>query len=224
VAVKIVSKSTPKKAYRRALQEAAIQRGLVHKSVCPLFNVFEDEGNLYLVLEYIQGRDLYEEVLAGGAMDETSAATVVKQLLEALQYCHTTARVLHRDLKPENIMLTRCKEEATLQAKLVDFGLAMPVDEAGQAPQAVVGTELYLAPEARCGKYSPASDMWAVGKVLCFMLFGGHMQNGRTKRWRRFSADAQSFAASLLCETESERFTATQALEHPWLTAHVLHV
>jgi serine/threonine protein kinase len=220
VAVKIVSKSAPM-AHRCALHEAAIQKQLVHDRVCPLVDFFEDDENLYLVLEYIQGRDLFEEVLAEGAMCEAPTAAVIKQALEALQYCHTTARVIHRDLKPENVMLTRCN--AAMQAKLVDFGLAIPIDVAMQAPQAVLGTELYLAPEARCGEYSPASDMWALGKVLCFMLFGRHLGDWQTAGWTGFSAEAQNFAAGLLCENVSNRFTAAQALEHPWLTAHALH-
>jgi calcium-dependent protein kinase len=218
VAVKIVPKSAPR-AYRCALREAAIQEQLVHNRVCPLVDVFEDDENLYLVLEYIQGHDIFEQVLAEGAMDEAEAAAIIKQLLEALQYCHTTARVIHRDIKPENVMLTRC--EAAVQCKLVDFGLAIPIDLARRAPQAVIGTELYLAPEARCGEYSPASDMWALGKVLCFMLFGGHLRNWQTAGWNRFSAEAQSFAAGLLCENASSRFTVAQAFEHPWLCARV---
>lgn len=213
VAVKIVPKSS-QRACRHARREAALQKHLVHDRVCGLIDVFEDEENLYLVLEYIEGRDLFEEVVAEGPLDEASAAAIIKQLLEALQYCHATAGVIHKDVKPENLVIARDNI-----AKLVDFGLAIPIDVARDAQQAVVGSEPYLAPEARFGEYSPASDMWSVGKVLCFLLFGDNLRNWRKGEWARFSVEAHSFAAGLLCEREAERTTVAQALQHPWLTA-----
>jgi serine/threonine protein kinase len=219
VAVKIISKSATR-AYRNARQEAIMQRSLVHEHVCPLIDVFEDEDNLYLILEFIGGQDLFDAVLTEGALQEASAAALVKQLLEALEYCHKEG-VIHRDVKAENILLQPLGKQLAGQAPslvLADFGLAMAADVADYAPQAVVGTEGYLSPEASDGKYSPASDMWSVGKVLCFMLFGKHVDNWHKEEWAQFSPEARSFVAGLLCTNINDRLSATEALEHSWLS------
>lgn len=199
------------------LQEAIIQRSLVHDHVCPLIDVYEDEDNLYMILEFIGGQDLFDSVLAEGALKESSAAAIIKQLLEALKHCHKEG-VIHRDVKPENILL--CKQPAARAPTpfLADFGLAMAADVAHYAPQAVVGTEGYISLEASDGKYSPASDIWSVGKVLCFMLFGKHVDNCHMEEWAQFSPEARSFVSGLLCENINNRLSATEALEHPWLS------
>jgi serine/threonine protein kinase len=204
-AVKIVSKSDPK-ASRLARQEAEYQRQLEHPAICPLVDMFEDEDNVYLVLEYIEGHDVFDEVVAKGEFGEAVAAEIIRQLIEALEYCHLTKVMIHRDIKPENIMLT-----SNGAVQLIDFGLAQ--DASLEIAQPSVGTDAYLAPETAFGEYGPASDMWSVGKVLCFMLFGGSTASG----WDELSCEARDFVASLLCENAAGRLTASQALGHPWL-------
>jgi serine/threonine protein kinase len=221
VAVKIISK-TAARAYRNARRESVVHCSLVHDHVCPLIGVYEDKDNLYLILELIAGRDLFEEVLIDGPLQEASAAAIIKQLLEALEYCHEEG-VLHRDIKAENVLLKSLGKQPADNAQvpsvfLADFGLAMEAEIAQHAPQAVVGTEPYLSPEAHDGEYSFASDMWSVGKVLCFMLFGRHVENWQEEEWAQFSAEVRDFAAGLLCASVSQRLTATAALTHPWLS------
>jgi serine/threonine protein kinase len=191
-AVKIVSKSDHKAA-RTARHEAECHRQLEHPGVCSFVDVLEDEENVYLVLEYIEGHDLFEEIAAKGNLDESYAAEVTRQLLEILEYCHLAKNLIHRDIKPENIMLTvtQCVDfgVADVRVKLIDFGLAQEADYGVAQPG--VGTAGYLAPETTFGEYSPASDMWSVGKFVCFMLFGGCQRN-----CDGVSSEARDFASS----------------------------
>jgi len=179
-----------------------------------LVDMYEDDENVYLVLEYIEGHDVFEEVVAKGYLDESYAAEVSRQLIEALEYCHNSKHLIHRDIKPENIMLTSVHSTtfgvADVRIKLIDFGLAQ--DATLDFAQPNVGTDAYLAPETAFGEYGPASDMWSVGQVLCFMLFGG-----RARQWEAISSEARDFALSLMREQAAERLTATEALSHPWL-------
>jgi serine/threonine protein kinase len=170
-----------------------------------------------LVLENVEGRDLFEEVCARGALDEASAAILIRQLLEALIYVHECVSVIHADVKPENLLITR--SVGGLHLKLADFGSAMEIHQARKAKRTVVGSALYMAPEAYSGEYGPSSDMWGVGKVLCFMLFGGHVQDWREEAWQRFTPEVRSFVEGLLDTVKSNRLTAWQAFEHPWLTS-----
>jgi serine/threonine protein kinase len=215
-AVKVIAKSNLK-ACRSAREEGKLQRQLEHPGICPCVDVFEDDQNVYLVLEHVDGRDLFDEVEVKGQLEENYVAEIIRQLIKTLSYCHVTKNLIHRDLKPENIMLTGVRSgdlgPTNVHIKLIDFGLAQ--EATLDLAQPSVGTAAYLAPETAFGEYSPASDMWSVGKIICFMLFGG-----RGGHWDGVSSEARDFASRLLCENVTERLTAPQALCHPWLVKH----
>jgi serine/threonine protein kinase len=215
-AVKLVAKSNLK-ACRSAREEGKHQRQLEHPGICPCVDVFEDDQNVYLVLEHVDGRDLFDEVEVKGQLEENYVAEVIRQLIEVLSYCHVTKNLIHRDLKPENIMLTGVHSgdfgATNVRIKLIDFGLAQEANL--DLAQSSVGTAAYLAPETVFGEYSPASDMWSVGKIMCFMLFGG-----RGGHWDGVSSEARDFTSRLMHESATERLTAPQALCHPFLVKH----
>lgn len=219
-AVKIVSKSYAQSA-SGAQREAEVLQSLEHLHVCKLLDSFEDEDNVYLVLELVQGTDLCNRLNNPAKIDESYAANVMRQVLQALAYCHKPEiSVIHRDLKPENIMLQASAGDNDMPptVKLIDFGLAarLPSDDYVQTD--VVGNAEFLAPEALSrGVYSRASDMWSAGVVLHMLLTGGALPNeSPSLKQHGLSEGCADLVEGLLRDDPSERLTAVEACQHPW--------
>ncbi len=79
-------------------------RELSHPNIITLFEIYEEEDNVHLILEYLKGGELFDKIVAKGNYSEWDAAHIMKALLSAISYCHAR-RIVHRDLKPENIVL-----------------------------------------------------------------------------------------------------------------------
>lgn len=118
-AVKLISKEQMSQAGAVRLRyEIDILKNLSHPNILKLYEVFEDQTTIYLVTEYCDGGELFDEIIARGSFEEKDAANVIKQLLSSIAYCHDQ-NVCHRDLKPENILIEG-KDKSTI--KLIDFG------------------------------------------------------------------------------------------------------
>jgi|GEM_PF-2366012 len=152
---------------RRLFQEQRILDRLRHANIVALHDVYSDDENLYLVMEFIEGETLDTVVLNDGPMPFHRVAAMGHQLLSALSYAHSRG-VVHRDIKPPNIILTRS------EAKLLDFGIAKAADAARlTSPDLVVGSPAYLPPELWKGEdASPRSDVYALGLCLYEGLMG----------------------------------------------------
>lgn len=186
VAIKIMNKKQCGKAMCenevRVLGE--LGKKVKHQRFTPVLDLFEDENNLYIVLELLRGGELFDLVLERGSLEEAEVAQICRKLLYALRTLHENG-ILHRDIKLENIMLIGAGDGTSHQQdfKLIDFGLALESqpkaaeeeDRAGLAEKPFVGTLGYCAPELldpATRQYSTASDVWAVG-VVCFILLSG---------------------------------------------------
>lgn len=230
-AVKIVPKRNLK-AVDLVRREIAILRGLDHPCICRIFESFEDDKAITLVLEFVDGRELFDEINEGELSDECSAASVTRQVLGALQYCHAR-KVVHRDLKPDNIMVQRVRSATSqtvqLEVKVIDFGLATA---RGSRPSGspLAGTADYFAPEAHWGESLPASDLWSLGVVLHAQLVGALPALVRTPGSGAMcrpdlsaaeqigvSPQAQDLMRGLLQADPAKRLTATAAAAHPWI-------
>lgn len=86
------------------LREINILKTLDHPSIIKLYEVYENDLYIHLVLEYLEGGELFQHLSAKGAYTEKDASYVIQRVLEALHYCHSR-RIMHRDLKPENLIL-----------------------------------------------------------------------------------------------------------------------
>lgn len=156
---------------QRFFQEALAMAKLDHANLPRLHTFGEDQGSYYLVMEFLSGKPLSEEIQGKGAIETNRAAAIIAEVLSALSYAHCNG-VIHRDLKPDNVMLL---EGDSLQIKVLDFGIARMVGGenltmAGEG----FGTPAYMSPERIRGEtdIDQRTDIYAAGIVLYEMLAG----------------------------------------------------
>uniref|UniRef100_A0A0R3PIX9 Aurora kinase n=1 Tax=Angiostrongylus costaricensis TaxID=334426 RepID=A0A0R3PIX9_ANGCS len=167
VALKVLFKDQIKKhnVMHQVKREIEIQYHLRHPNILRLKGYFHDQQRVYIILEFADGGELYDRLKKKGKLDEPEASKYVRQLADALSYCHAK-RVIHRDIKPENILLDRKGN-----VKIADFGWA--VVSAHSRRETICGTLDYLPPEMIHGKtHDHTVDNWAIGILLYEMLVG----------------------------------------------------
>jgi serine/threonine protein kinase len=147
---------------QRTLREARTAARLSHPNVVTIYDVAEDDGRPWIIMELIQARSLREVVEQDGPLDPPAAARVGLQVLAALRSAHALG-IMHRDVKPGNVLI-----EADGRAVLADFGIARAEDStATTASGVLVGSPSYIAPERAQGdRGGPASDLWSLGATL----------------------------------------------------------
>jgi len=177
--VKIVSKTQLGMASEAIDQEVTLLKSLDHPHIIRIFETFETEEDLSIIMDYAEGGDLAQVIKENQASDlllsEVWVRIAADQIASALEYMHSRA-VIHCDLKPANVMLLRPYDpevRETPHTLLVDFGLAEIFEERSNGERArVKGTPLYLSPEGFDGHLTQKSDMWAVGAMVFEMLIG----------------------------------------------------
>mmetsp|Transcript_81917 Transcript_81917/g.258446 ORF Transcript_81917/g.258446 Transcript_81917/m.258446 type:complete len:601 (-) Transcript_81917:78-1880(-) len=207
--------------------EVEVYLTLDHPHVAKLEMVFETEGVLHLVMEYMAGGELYDRLAARRQYSEEAAAETAYQILLAVAYLHAH-KVAHRDLKLENFLYESKDSEVV---KLIDFGFAKFWDPSTTMTQSC-GSLHYVAPEVLAHSYTTQADMWSVGVLVYMLLTGVPLFHGTddeilrsikacrphfSSRFSQLSHWAQDFVRSLLVKDTSLRLTASNALEHPWI-------
>ncbi|XP_054240919.1 serine/threonine-protein kinase DCLK3 [Indicator indicator] len=231
-AMKIVDKSKLKGKEDMMDSEILIIRSLSHPNIVSLIEVYETEAEIYLILEYVPGGDLFDAIIESVKFTEHDAAVMITDLCEALVYIHSK-NIVHRDLKPENLLVQHNADRSTT-LKLADFGLAKLVTK---PIFTVCGTPTYVAPEILAEKgYGLEVDMWAAGVILYILLCGfppfrsqerdqeelfqiiqlGHYEF-LSPYWDNISAAAKDLITRLLIVDPQKRYTARQVLQHPWI-------
>lgn len=234
VAVKVIAKSkmTTAIAIEDVRREVKILRALTgHKNLVQFYEAYEDDDNVYIVMELCRGGELLDRILArGGKYSEEDAKAVMVQILNVTAFCHLQG-VVHRDLKPENFLFISKEENSPLKA--IDFGLSDYV-KPDERLNDIVGSAYYVAPEVLHRSYGTEADMWSVGVIAYILLCGSRPFWARTESgifkavlkadpsfdeapWPSLSSDAIDFVKRLLNKDYRKRLTAAQALSHPWL-------
>ena len=166
----------------RFLQEARVVARLSHPNTVQVFDSGElEDGSLFIVMEYVPGKDLAWHLNAHGPLTEGRAVAVGAQILASLQEAHE-AGVVHRDIKPANVMLVR-KKKQTEQVKLLDFGIAKLQEAEGRKSTTgdFVGTPAYMSPEQIRGEgVDGRSDLYSLGALLFELVTGRQLFVGPT--------------------------------------------
>lgn len=179
VAIKTIRgvESEGAEARGRFQREAQAAGQLSHPNLVAIHEFGEDDGLLYLAMEYVEGEDL-EKLMARGGLQPQELLEVLAQVCEGLAYAHGRG-VLHRDIKPSNIRVV--KEGQGLKAKVMDFGIARLHNSELTGTGTLLGTFGYMAPEyIQTGKPDPRSDLFAVGVILYECLAGHRPFEGDT--------------------------------------------
>jgi serine/threonine protein kinase len=216
--------------------EASLLQHLDHPYVVKLINVYTSPSAVYLVMELLQGGDLFDRIVLKGRYNEVEARRIMRRLLAAIYYLHEERHVVHRDLKPENILLQSRDSDVDIQ--LTDFGLAKSVT-GSDCLKTFCGTPLYFAPEILQrrntvmgrGRYNKQADMWSLGVILYILLSGSQPFDGDQwmnspsttpvdfpeEFWSGVSEPARDLVRRMLVEDPRRRITAQAACTHPWI-------
>lgn len=222
-------------------REMKIMSEMRHPNLVHGIDSYEDDKNLYFVMELCAGGELFDRIQAlqekKQHYSESAAALVVKQILLGLQHMHKN-NIMHCDLKPDNFLFDSKDEDATL--KICDFGMSRYVKRREYMHQ-LCGTTFYMAPEVVRGRYTYHCDLWSVGIVVFILLCGfppffgdddnlirAKIKHGFTPEVKEgygpwfpahitLSAQAKDFISKLLEYDPAVRLSSTEALEHAWI-------
>ncbi|KAF2343910.1 Protein kinase domain [Trinorchestia longiramus] len=231
VALKIIKKETITEQSQARLirREIEIQSHLESEYILRMYGYFYDSQNLYFILEYAGGGELFTDLQKYVRYSEPKAANYIYQAMKAIEHMHEK-NVIHRDIKPENILIG-----SDGKLKITDFGYS--VHNRDKKRYTFCGTPEYLAPEIiNNNLQTDAVDIWCIG-VLCYeFLVGnspfemkGHVTKEIFKKIKQIdyripvyvSDEATDFIKKILVNDVERRPSIKELLTHPWITQHV---
>ena len=204
-----------------------------HPNIIKLYDIHENEENIYLIMEYCQGSDLFTYIEKRGyKLNEKRACEIIHKLCAAVYYLHSYG-IVHRDLKPENIIMTDNTDNADI--RLLDFGLSKILGPTEKCSEPF-GTISYVAPEVLKQKYYGREvDIWSIG-IITYLLLCGCLPFDDEKSekeiarqtiedpvpyyprlWKKLSEDAKNFVEGCLKKNPLERMNIKDVLEHNWI-------
>ncbi|MCF2145381.1 serine/threonine protein kinase [Desmonostoc muscorum LEGE 12446] len=198
--------------------EVLYQLGNDHEQIPRLFAHFDEDGDFYLVQEYIDGHPLTQEIIPGQRLSQNAVLNLLTDILEVLVFVHEH-NIIHRDIKPQNLM----RRHSDGKIVLIDFGSIKKIGALGAGLTVVVGTPGYMPSEQAKGKPKLSSDIYAVGMIGIQALTGlmpDQLQedpNSGELIWRHHAQVSDGFADILdrmVCDRHSQRYqSAAEALQ-----------
>jgi len=233
VAVKFIEKKFIDQEELKLLgREIDIMKKVQHRNVLRLIEIYETDSHLSLVMELVNGGELFYKIVDKGNYSELEARDIIRQLVEGVDYLHGKG-IAHRDLKPENLLCSESDKGVVI--KIADFGLSKAFSN-GSVLETSCGTPDYAAPEVLRmeGAYDKSVDLWSMGVITYVVLCGFPPFYGKTQaqlfekilnadydfpdpEWTNISDEAKDFIRCLLVLDIDKRYTTKQCLEHPWL-------
>ena len=227
VAIKILEKSRIEYSdVKRVKTEIKILKSLHHKNIIQLYSIFQTQNKLYLIMEYANGKELFDYIVKNKKLKEEEACKFYQQLISGIEYIHKL-NIVHRDLKPENLLL-----DSNKNIKIVDFGLSNIYNN-NQLLKTACGSPCYAAPEMIIGKYYKGInvDIWSSGIILFAMLCGylPFEDEDNEKLYRKITEGKFSYSSNchlsnnakdlinhILCVDPDNRFNINDIKKHSW--------
>ena len=232
MALKVIDKTGKKNSYINKMKdEISILRKLNHPNIVNFYGFIETNNQLMIKMEYIKYGTLKNWINNRENINEEEASTIIGRILSAIEYLHGK-QICHRDIKPENIMISRKNDLNSI--KIIDFGLSSQNFDQLENHN-YCGTYIYMAPELIEKKlYFLSIDMWSIGVLMFILLNNGKhpfyvkgdnlnqisqkIKNGKIEFYENISPMAKHLVKKLLEPNPSWRYTASQAIKHPWIT------
>lgn len=226
VAIKVLEKAkiVDQGDRERVSREIQILKIIRHPNITQLYEIIEDDTNLYLIMEYAKSGELFDYIVSQQRIKENEASRFFQQIIDGIEYIHKL-NIVHRDLKPENLLL-----DEKMNIKIVDFGLSNLYKQ-GQLLKTACGSPCYAAPEMIAGRLYKGLcvDIWSSGVIL-FALICGYLpfdDNDTQLLYKKImrgeytvpvfvSSNATDLVRRILCTDPERRYTIEQIKAHPW--------
>ncbi|OMJ65155.1 hypothetical protein SteCoe_39021 [Stentor coeruleus] len=231
-AIKSIQKEVLNNNHIVLRRELEILSRIDHPNIIRLFESYEDEKYMHLVMELCTGGDLRDRIIDKGSFTESEAATILKKILGAVNYLHLNS-ISHRDIKPDNFLY---ESKTSQEIKLVDFGMSTCFSKLAHM-KSLAGSPGYLAPEVLKGSYNQSCDVWSLGVLLYYMLssklpFEGYTLHDIVSKsvkgafrfadpeWDLITKEAKDLISKMLVVHPGNRITIDKALSHKWFQIH----
>ena len=233
MAVKVINKNSLS-GINKMKEEISILRKLNHPNIVKFFGYTETNNQLLIKMEYIKFGTLKFWIKQKEKISEEESSIILSKVLSAIEYLHSK-QITHRDIKPENIMLSKKNDLESI--KIIDFGLSTQSYEL-LINNDYCGTYIYMAPELIEKKlYFSSVDIWSIGILMYILLNKGKhpfyskgdteeeiarkIKEGKINFNEKISPMAKHLIMKLLEPNPSWRYTASQAMKHPWITRNI---
>ena len=233
MAIKVINKNSLS-SINKMKEEISILRKLNHPNIVKFFGYTETNNQLLIKMEYIKFGTLKFWIKQKEKISEEESSIILSKVLSAIEYLHSK-QITHRDIKPENIMLSKKNDLESI--KIIDFGLSTQSYEL-LINNDYCGTYIYMAPELIEKKlYFSSVDIWSIGILMYILLNKGKhpfyskgdteeeiarkIKEGKINFNEKISPMAKHLIMKLLEPNPSWRYTASQAMKHPWITRNI---
>eukprot|EP01098_Paradermamoeba_levis_P015883 TRINITY_DN830_c0_g2_i1.p1 TRINITY_DN830_c0_g2~~TRINITY_DN830_c0_g2_i1.p1 ORF type:complete len:402 (-),score=153.21 TRINITY_DN830_c0_g2_i1:198-1280(-) len=211
-------------------REISIMKKIDHPNILKLYEVYEEEEDFYLVMELVNGKELFDKIVDRGQYSEKDASNIVRQIVNAIEYLHDHG-IAHRDLKPENLLSAGDEENEII--KIADFGFSKQFGDEQLVTSC--GSPGYVAPEVLTqDSYDKSVDMWSLGVIIYILLCGFPPFYADTPpelfkkimevkydfddpAWDNVSEGAKNLIRNLLVKDPQKRYSASQCLADNWV-------